>query len=660
MTIGAGKRTSERESRVPPVRLGRTLVVGLFLTALASIIVAAAELVAQTIQIGMMQLPPAVIALLFLVVLVNRGIRRIREAWALAPAELALAFVMMLFGAMLASRGLMERLIPAQVGVSYYAEANRWETLYFPHIRPEIVPWDPQQPQPEPLVKWFYQRLPYGEPLPWGAWIASTARWLVPVGAVFVAFLCISVLLRKQWVEHERLAFPLVQLPMELMRGGEFWGNRAFWFGALLPLFVFTLNGLHRNFPTIPEITLVLPLKPYFVNPPYDQMTFFSIYLSFAAVGFFFLIPTELLFSFWFFYLLSKGAELLGLSLGIDTQAKHAATAGFVKWLCSGAFFAVAAYVLYLARHHLRYVWRVVVGDAPPPPPGSELFSYRVAFWGLIGAFVVLVAWTAWIGMSWWVAGLVFAIYLMVQGLVMARCTAEGGLLITEGCFTPMDILTMENYARLSPRNLTAMAFMDAMFFRDLRGITLTGYLDAQKLGNELNLHRRQLLTALVVGIVSAIGVAFVFQLWLPYQYGALNLYGYVYQRQPIQFFQENAPFMGGGGAEAEVPAFRPVMFLLGFLITLGLAWGRATFTGFPLHPLGFAMSATWGVIILWFSMFIAWLIKAPLLRYGGMPMYRRARPFFLGMVFGEFFSAAVWAMLALFFGVETPNYPWP
>ncbi len=653
MVRGAWRRTPDQESAPPVVRLGRTLCAGLLLTA-------SAELVAQTIQIGMMQLPPAVIALLFVVVLVNRGVRRLHERWALTPAELAVVFIMMLFGAMLASRGLMERLLPAQVGVSYFAEANRWETLYFPHIHPAIVPWGPQQPQPEPLVRHFYQRLPYGETLPWGAWIQSTARWLVLIGAVFFAFLCISVLLRKQWVENERLAFPLVQLPMELMRGSEFWSNRGFWFGALVPLFVFTLNGLHRNFPTIPEITLVLSLQSYFVNPPYDQITFFSIYLSFAAVGFFFLIPTELLFSFWFFYLLSKGAELVGLSMGIDTQAKHAATAGFVKWLCSGAFFAVAGYVLYSARHHLRYVWRVAIGEAESPPPGSELLSYRVAFWGLIGSFVVIVLWSAWMGMSWWIAGVVFAIYLLVQSLVMARCTAEGGLLITEGCFTPMDVITMENYAQLSPRNLTAMAFLDAMLFRDLRGITLTGYLDAQKLGEEMRLRRLQVLKAIGIGVVFAILVAFVFQLWLPYQYGALNLYWYVYQRQPIQFFQENAPFMGGGGAEAQVPAFRPVMFVLGFVITLVLAWGRATFTGFPLHPLGFAMCATWGVIILWFSMLVAWLIKVPLLRYGGIPMYRRARPFFLGMIFGEFFSAAVWALLALLFGVETPNYPWP
>jgi uncharacterized RDD family membrane protein YckC len=74
-----------------------------------------------------------------------------------------------------------------------------------------------------------------------------------------------------------------------------------------VPIVVFTLNGLHRNIPTIPEITLVIPLKDYFSAPPYDQMTMFSLYLSFAAVGFFFLIPTELLFQLLVFLSAEQG-----------------------------------------------------------------------------------------------------------------------------------------------------------------------------------------------------------------------------------------------------------------------------------------------------------------------------------------------------------------
>jgi hypothetical protein len=100
-------------------RIGRVLIVGCLLVTLTSVIVASAELVAQTIQIGMMQLPPAVVALLFVLILLNRGLGRLNARWAFTPRELGALFVMMLFGGMLASRGLMERLIPIQVGLSY-------------------------------------------------------------------------------------------------------------------------------------------------------------------------------------------------------------------------------------------------------------------------------------------------------------------------------------------------------------------------------------------------------------------------------------------------------------------------------------------------------------------------------------------------------------
>lgn len=638
----------------------RTLLIGAVGTGLVSLIVASAELVAATIQIGMMQLPPAAISLLFLIVLLNRLAGWMKPSMALTTRELAVVFIMMLFGAMLASRGLMERLIPIQVGVSYFAPANNWDKIYFPYFQPFMVPWDPSKKQPETLVEWFYLGIPYGVAIPWQAWLTSTFNWLILALAVYFAFLCIATILRKQWVENERLPFPLVQLPLEIMRGGnEFLGNRWFWFGVLLPVVIFTLNGLHKNFPTIPEVTLNYPLKPYFANPPLDRISTFTIYLSFAAVGFFFLIPTELLFSFWFFYLLSKVQEVISLSMGLELDARHASAGAIIKWECSGAFFAVAGYILYSARHHLKHVWRVVIGRERASPAEPEMMSYRVAFWGLVIAFLFIAFWCSRMGMAWWVALAVFGIYVFVQGLVMARCTAEGGLLITEGCFTPMDVFTMEKYSLLSPRNLTVMAFLDGLFTRDLRGITVTGYLDAQKIADEVQLKRRALLRTILLGVGLAILFAFVIQLWLPYRYSASNLYSYVYQSASIQFFRENAPFMSGG-QDAPIPAFRPVFFIIGLVTTMVIAALRTHFTGFPLHPLGFATSATWGVVILWFSMLIAWLIKAPLLRYGGMSMFRRVRPFFLGMIFGEFLMAFIWASLAMIWNIQAPDFPWP
>jgi hypothetical protein len=48
-------------------------------------------------------------------------------------------------------------------------------------------------------------------------------------------------------------------------------------------------------------------------------------------------------------------------------------------------------------------------------------------------------------------------------------------------------------------------------------------------------------------------------------------------------------------------------------------------------------------------------------MRYGGMPMYRRFRPFMLGMILGEFTMAMVWAVLSTpAIGLSAPDFPWP
>jgi hypothetical protein len=40
-----------------------------------------------------------------------------------------------------------------------------------------------------------------------------------------------------------------------------------------------------------------------------------------------------------------------------------------------------------------------------------------------------------------------------------------------------------------------------------------------------------------------------------------------------------------------------------------------------------------------WFSIFLSWAIKSALLRYGGLRLYRRNIPLFLGLILGEFIA---------------------
>jgi len=71
----------------------------------------------------------------------------------------------------------------------------------------------------------------------------------------------------------------------------------------------------------------------------------------------------------------------------------------------------------------------------------------------------------------------------------------------------------------------------------------------------------------------------------------------------------------------------------------------------FPLHPLGYVMTASYGYAY-WFSFFVVWIIKGAILKIGGVRLYRRMLPLFLGLIIGQLFTLSfVWQGVALFAG---------
>jgi hypothetical protein len=95
--------------------------------------------------------------------------------------------------------------------------------------------------------------------------------------------------------------------------------------------------------------------------------------------------------------------------------------------------------------------------------------------------------------------------------------------------------------------------------------------------------------------------------------------------------------------------------YLFGLGFTLFLAAMRARFFWWPFHPAGYMVSGSFGLFRLWLPIFLAWLIKSLLLRYGGLRAYRRALPFFLGLVLGEFVVGFLRTLLDLIFGLHLP-----
>ena len=72
-----------------------------------------------------------------------------------------------------------------------------------------------------------------------------------------------------------------------------------------------------------------------------------------------------------------------------------------------------------------------------------------------------------------------------------------------------------------------------------------------------------------------------------------------------------------------------------------------------PLHPAGYALAISFAMDYFWFAFFISWLIKFVLLRSGGLGTHRKAMPFFLGLILGDYVTGSIWAIIGPLTGVR-------
>ena len=183
---------------------------------------------------------------------------------------------------------------------------------------------------------------------------------------------------------------------MEMIRGEStsmrgavtegFLRNRLTWAGFAVPAVYFGISGLHQWFPSVPDVTTDVDLNAFFTTPPFNGMGMLHLYLSFAAVGFFYLLPTDLLFSLWFFFLLGRFQEVVATGMGYEPEAMPMYPCKmFIGYQAMGAYVVLVGYMFYAARPHLKRVWLAAIGRAKSPfdRGDAELISYRTAFWGL-------------------------------------------------------------------------------------------------------------------------------------------------------------------------------------------------------------------------------------------------------------------------------------
>jgi len=585
------------------------------------------------------------IFILFVLSLINLVTRRVAPRLALRRGELLTIYIMIVTGACLASHDLIQNLFGTLAHPAHFAnDTNQYEKLFSRYLPQDMYVWD------KVAVKGFYgggvdpfvrSILQY--------WVKPLAIWGALVMVLISMMLAINVLIRKQWTEHEKLVFPLVQLPIAMTAedsGPKFYANKLMWIGFSVAFFIGLINGLHVLYPSMPVLQGIkaYDLAPTFANRPWNAMNVGGNGLKAAAypftIGLVYFIPLDLSFSCWFFYVARKLWQVFGATMGWDT----AGNTGFPYWdaQSSGAWLALSIIIVMGTLPHLKTVWRQAFAVGGDQEDASESSLYRKAFYTLGVGSLLLVALSVWMHLPFYLAIVFFALYFLLS-IAMTRVRAELGTPHEIVFVNPQQImLSLLGFNFIGVQHMTVLQSM-YWFNRCYRSHPMPNQLEAMKMAEGTKIKIRPLVFILMLSAVVGLLASYWANLHVTYDAGAsAKCLGYKWWVGAESFDRlsnwiKNKP-------TTDLPWL--LHMIAGAAIVVGLKTMRGAFVAWPFHPAGYALAISYAMDYFWFAFFVGWLVKLIIIRYGGMKLHNTFVPFFLGLVLGDFTIGSIWAIV--------------
>lgn len=641
----------------------RALLIGLLCTTLVNWWLHWAELVlggrGHTALAGT-SIPIGAFNLLFLVVIINILLTRVLGNLALSRGELLVIYTMMTVSTVISSSGGIHFIVPTITAAFYYANSsNLWASKFHAYI-PDWIAQKNEQ-----ALYGFYVGNTF---VPWADWWRQIGMWTLFMVMVATATLCMVAILRKQWVDRERLTFPTVVVPVEMIRDGPaFFRNRLLWIGFAIPFTIDVMNTIHLNIPPVPYLPTRTTDQPDLVqflsSPPWNAIGPTPLSFYPFVIGIAYLLSVDMIFSCWFFWLVTKLEAVFGSATGLTAGAAGAGQSAwpYIGHQGSGAFLALTFVGLWLARGYLREVAAIAMRGRRPgarPEDADEPLSYRMAFLGLGLCFLGLTAWLVFAGMRTWVALLALGLSFSYM-IAAARIRAETG---NAWLFGPdVDayklMTTTAGTSVYTGADLTILAYLrSAIASFDLRCLSMPNQSDAYKMADLLGVHKRRLTVALLVAIALGTLISFAIALTIWYQYGAgakTDTWRTYMGRQPFDQLSDAL------STPVKTDLAGSLAVFAGFGITTTLMFLRSRFTWWVFHPVGYAMANTPTMGQVWMPFFIAWTIKVVVLRYGGIRLYRQSLPFFYGVIVGDFIAGGLTTLIGCLTGINVYATNW-
>ena len=473
------------------------------------------------------------------------------------------------------------------------------------------------------------------------AWLPVIFWWSLFLFTLHLMMLCLNIILRKQWVESERLSYPIIQLPVEMTQNkGRFFKSTWMWSGFTLGLTVNMINGLNFLLPYVPSLGGKLyDLQSLLTERPWNAIGWSPLAIFPFAVGLSFFIPLDLSFSCWVFWLIWRLERLLGAIIGWKSWPRFP----YEPEQSHGAYLGLCVFALWMSRHHLKSVMRQILN--PTAATDQKKVSYMAPACGLLTGMIFIVIFCLRIGMSLGIIISFFVIWFAI-GIAITRLRAELGSPVHDLHWVgPDEILpSILGVRRIGIPNVVGFSYLYVLN-RAHRSHSMPHQLEGFKIAEMVGTSLRPLTLLMMLASFLGAVASFVAFVTLSYQNGPLSWFG-------------NEAFQRLGGwltnmPTTDLPAVGFAIF--GFVGTILLSLLRLRFLWWNLHPVGYAISGSWAINPMIGSIFIGWLLKWIVLKYGGISWHRSAIPLFLGVILGEFIGGTIWSVLGII--LERPTY---
>ncbi len=605
--------------------------IGAALAPLVCVAVFHSEILYGSADLASSSLPVASMAVLLFLLALRSFLRR---RWS-GQREIVIIYAAVAGTVGISTMGMVQFLITTLAAPFWFADSsNQWRE-FWAHIPAWAAPRSPD------VVKGFFLgHSSLYEPLIWRAWLVPVLAWSGFIAALLAAQFCLAHLLYPRWAQHERLTFPMVQLPLVLTEADP--DNRGRRYVLLLgvgaAVLVQGMNALNYMIPSVPSLR-VLPVEiGTTLPPPWNGVG--SLWYSFypSVIGLSALVPTEILFSSAFFFALTKAENLLTEFWGLRGASRGGAGFPYQGEQAQGAVMGMALMILWMARSHLRQT--------------AHIAASRAAWIGLGTSLSVLYAYGIALHLRPATALVFFGVFVLSMLTVGWLRAAVGPM------WNPGNSLGLLTPNPMPPAEGVGLAYLRWFSFGDFRAHALPTYVEMMRLTDIVRIERRRLVTLLVVASLLSIVASLWVSLDVYYRYGAASATTHQWRTyQGRLAFDIMQSQLNGLTPRPDTRALGAAGW--GFVLVTLLQIARTRWFWWPWHPAGFLVAQTGALEWMWCPIVIAGIAKASLLRIGGLRLYARAVPFFIGLVVGDYAVAVVMTVLGWLVG--SPLYkPFP